>query len=71
MTKHQADKTSIEGISAASFYHWVEALVPHMFFNFYLVKSHTITYNSATTEAREKNKPIFGMLRIKKRCMFD
>ncbi len=43
-----------EGKSAASFYHQVAALVPAMFWNFYLVKNHKIADNSATTEAREK-----------------
>jgi hypothetical protein len=32
----------------------VAAWVPDMFCNFYLVKSHKIANNSATTEAREK-----------------
>jgi hypothetical protein len=53
-----------EGKSAASFCHQVAALVPDMFCNFYLVKSHKISNNLATTEAREKNKHIFGVLRI-------
>jgi hypothetical protein len=35
-----------------------------MFCNFYLAKSHKIAYNSATTEAREKNERIFGIGRI-------
>jgi hypothetical protein len=53
-----------EGKSAASFCCQVAALVPDMFCNFYLVKNHKIANNSATTEAREKNKDIFGILRI-------
>jgi hypothetical protein len=52
-----------EGKSAASFCRQVAALVPAMFCNFYLVKNHKITDNSATTEAREKIKHIFGILR--------
>jgi hypothetical protein len=40
------------------------ALVPNVFFNFYLVKNHKIAYNSENTDAREKNKLIFGILRI-------
>jgi len=47
-------ESSIEGISAASFCCQVAALVPDMFYNFYLVKNHKIANNSATTEAREK-----------------
>jgi hypothetical protein len=53
-----------EGKSAASFCHQVAALVPDMFCNFYFVKSHKMSNNSTTTEAREKNKHIFGVLRI-------
>ncbi len=34
-----------------------------MFCNFYLVKNHEIADNSATAEAREKNKHRFGILR--------
>jgi hypothetical protein len=52
-----------DGKSAASFCHQVAALVPDMFCNFYLVKYHKITNNSASTVAR-KNKHIFGILRI-------
>jgi len=55
---------SNEGISAASFCHQVAALVPDMVCNFYLVKNHKIANNSTTIEAREKNKHIFGILRI-------
>ena len=55
---------SNEGISAASFCHQMAALVPDIFCNFYIVKNHKIANNSATTEAREKNKDIFGILRI-------
>jgi hypothetical protein len=43
-----------EGISAASFWRQVAALVPGIFCNFYLVKNHTIANNSATAKAREK-----------------
>ncbi len=35
-----------------------------MFSNFYFVKNDTIANNSATTEAKEKNKHRFGILRI-------
>jgi hypothetical protein len=45
---------SNEGISAASFYHKVAALVPDMFFNFYVVKNNKIANNSPTIGAREK-----------------
>ncbi len=43
-----------EGKSAVSFCHQVAALVPDMFWNFYLVKIREIAKNSATTEAKEK-----------------
>ncbi len=56
--------TSNEGKSAASFCRQVAALVPVKFCNFYFVKNHKIANNPATTEAREKNKHIFGILRI-------
>jgi hypothetical protein len=36
----------------------------YIFYNFYLVKNQKIANNSATTEAREKNKHIIGILRI-------
>jgi hypothetical protein len=52
-----------EGKSAISFCHQVAALVPDMFYNFYLVKNHNIVNNSAINEARGK-KHIFGILRI-------
>ena len=42
------------GKSAAIFCHQVTAWVPDMFCNFYVVKSHKIANNSATTEAIEK-----------------
>ncbi len=58
------DCNSNEGMSAASFCCQVAALVPDMFCNFYLVKIHKIANNLATTEDREKNKHIFGILRI-------
>ncbi len=50
-----------EGKLVARFCHQVAAQVPDMFCNFYLVKSHKIANNSATTEAREKNKHRFGI----------
>ncbi len=50
--------------SAARFCHQVAAWGPDMFSNFYLVKSHKIAYNSATTEDREKNKHRLRSLRI-------
>jgi len=44
-----------EGNSVASYCHKLAAaLVPDMFCNFYLMKSHKIANNSATTKAREK-----------------
>ncbi len=43
-----------EGMSAASFCRWAAALVPDMFYNFYLAKNHKIVNNSATTDAKEK-----------------
>ncbi len=43
-----------EVISAASFCYQVAALVPHMFYNFYIVKTHKIANNSANTEDREQ-----------------
>jgi hypothetical protein len=42
----------------------VAAFFPEMFCKFYLVKNHKIANNSATTDAREKNKQLFGILRI-------
>jgi hypothetical protein len=56
--------------SAARFCHQVAAW---MFGIFHLVKSHKIANNSATTEAREKNRHRFGILRIIEifLCMFD
>jgi len=59
--------------SAARFGRQLAGQVPNMFRNFYLVKSHIIANNSATTEPREKNKHRFGILRILKlfKCMFD
>ncbi len=53
-----------EGKSAASFCLQVAALVPDMFCNFYFAKNQKIANSSATTEAREKNKHRFGILRI-------
>jgi hypothetical protein len=35
-----------------------------MFCNFYLGKNNKIANNSANTEAREKNKHVFGILRF-------
>ncbi len=49
--------------SAAKYCHQLAAWVPDMFWNFYLLKSHSIANNSATTEAREKNKRTFGILK--------
>ncbi len=43
-----------EGKSAARLCHQVAPWVPDMFCNFYLVKNHKITNNSATTEAGGK-----------------
>jgi hypothetical protein len=43
----------------------VAALAPAMFYNFYLLKNHKIADISATTEAREKYRHIFGILKIK------
>jgi hypothetical protein len=40
------------------------ALVTVIFCNFYLVNNHIIVNNSATTEAREKYKHIFGIFKI-------
>jgi hypothetical protein len=40
--------------SAASFCHWVAALVSDMFCNFYVVKNHKMATYSATMKAREK-----------------
>jgi hypothetical protein len=56
--------TGNKGKSAASFCHYVAPWVSDMFCNFYLVKNHKIANNPASTEAREKNKHIFGILRI-------
>ncbi len=47
-------------VSAARWQHWF----PDVFCNFYLVQNHKIANNSATSEAREKNKHIFGIIRI-------
>jgi hypothetical protein len=49
--------------SAARF-RQVATWVPDMFGNFYLVKNHKIAHNSTTTKAGEKNKYMFGILRI-------
>jgi len=50
--------------SAAGFCQQVAAWVPDMFWNVYLVKTNKNGHNSTTTEARETNKLIFGILRI-------
>jgi hypothetical protein len=42
----------------------VAAWVPDMFSNFYVMKNHKIANNPTTTDAREKNEPKFGILRI-------
>ncbi len=43
-----------EGKSSASFCRQVAALVPAMFCNFYIVKTHNIADKSTTTEDKEK-----------------
>ncbi len=53
-----------EEISAASFCHQVAALVPAMFCNLPLVKNYKNAHNSATTEAKEKNKHIFDVFDV-------
>jgi len=62
-----------EGKSAANFCRQVASWFPDMFGNFYFVKSHISTKNSSATEAREKNKHRFGILRISEifGCTFD
>jgi hypothetical protein len=50
--------------SAASFCHQVAAWASGMFRNFYLMKNHQIIDNSTTTKAKEKNRHLFGILRI-------
>jgi hypothetical protein len=50
--------------SAARFGRQVAAWVPDMFCNFYLLKNQEIADTSRTTEARDKNKHIFGIVRI-------
>ncbi len=52
--------------SAARFCHQVATWVPDMFSNFYLVKSHKIANNSATTEAKEKISTDFESLEFQK-----
>jgi hypothetical protein len=52
------------GKSAASFCLQVAAWVSDMFSNVYLMKNHKIAGGLTTTEAREKNTHIFGILRI-------
>jgi hypothetical protein len=42
----------------------VEAWVPDMFWNFYLVKDYKIANNSTTAYAREKVKDRFGILLV-------
>jgi hypothetical protein len=46
----------------ASFCRQLAALYPDMFCGFYLVKSYKFAKISATTKAREENKPRFGIL---------
>jgi hypothetical protein len=58
-----------KGTSGASFCHQVAALVPDMFYNFYLVKNHKIANNSATIEAREKITTHLESLKFQK--IFD
>ncbi len=55
-----------EGISAASFCHQVAALVPDMFWNFYLVKNNKIANNSAITQAREEISTYLESLEFQK-----
>jgi hypothetical protein len=59
-----------EGISATSFFRQVAALVPHMLSHFYFVKRHKIDNKKATTEAGEKIKHIFNILRILEIIMY-
>ncbi len=54
MVRHDIKLNSIQDKLAAIFCHQVAAWIPNIFCNFYLVKSHKIANNSATTEAREK-----------------
>jgi hypothetical protein len=42
----------------------VAAWVSDIFCNFHLAKNHKIADNLTTTKAREKNKDIYGILRI-------
>ncbi len=61
-----------EGKSAARFCHQVVECVPDMFCDFYLVESHKIAYNSATTEAREKISTIWNEYNFRKKIyVFD
>jgi hypothetical protein len=53
-----------EGKSAASYYRQVAAWVQVIFYSFNLVKNHKTAKNLTTTNAREKNKNRFGILRI-------
>jgi len=49
-----AQKPVNEGISAASFCCQVAALLPAMFYNFYLVKNHKIVHNSEPLNLEKK-----------------
>jgi hypothetical protein len=53
-----------KGKSAASFCHQAASWISDRFYNFYIVKNHKIAKNLTTTKAREKNKHIFGIIRI-------
>jgi hypothetical protein len=50
--------------SAAIFCHWVAAWVLDTFCNFYFLKINKIANNSTTSEAVEKNKSIYRIIRI-------
>ncbi len=54
----------VRGKSAASFCHQVAAWFLDKFCNFYLVENCKIAKNSTTTKARDKNKHVYGILRI-------
>jgi len=56
----------MRGLSAASFCHQVAALVPDMFWNFYLVKNNKIANNSAITQAREEISTYLESLEFQK-----
>ncbi len=64
MNKSEKIQFFHEDKSVAIFCHWVAALVPDMFHNFYLAKIHKIVNNSTTAGTKEENKHIFGIFRI-------